>query len=104
MTNKPLAALIFGCMITAQAASAQSLLPKPQSFNAGKGAFSTATTKVKLINEVGADAENIYSKQWSAKADNNAQQVVRFTRLANATSPEASVPLLPTASASPGRP
>ena len=89
MTNKPLAALLFGCMITAQAASAQSLLPKPQSFNAGKGAFSTATTKVKLINEVGADAENIYSKQWSAKADNNAQQVVRFTRLANATSPEA---------------
>ena len=41
MTNKSLAALFFGCILTASAASAQSLLPKPQSFVAGKGAFST---------------------------------------------------------------
>ena len=72
MTNKPLAALLFGCMITAQATSAQSLLPKPQSFNAGKGAFSTATTKVKLINEVGADAENIYCLLYTSPSPRDA--------------------------------
>ena len=54
MTNKSLAALFFGCILTASAASAQSLLPKPQSFVAGKGAFST-DAKLKVVNEVGAD-------------------------------------------------
>ena len=55
MTNKSLAALFFGCILTASAASAQSLLPKPQSFVAGKGAFST-NAKLKVVNEVGAEA------------------------------------------------
>lgn len=114
MTNKSLAALFFGCILTASAASAQSLLPKPQSFVAGKGAFST-NAKLKVVNEVGAEAENIYSKKFTANTADDARQVVRFTRLDGASSPEAyrstslrtrcsSAPLLPTASASLGRP
>ena len=88
MTNKSLAALFFGCILTASAASAQSLLPKPQSFVAGKGAFST-DAKLKVVNEVGAEAENIYSKQFTANTADDARQVVRFTRLDGASSPEA---------------
>ena len=88
MTNKSLAALFFGCILTASAASAQSLLPKPQSFVAGKGAFST-NAKLKVVNEVGAEAENIYSKQFTANTADDARQVVRFTRLDGASSPEA---------------
>ena len=88
MTNKSLAALFFGCILTASAASAQSLLPKPQSFVAGKGSFST-TAKLKVVNEVGAEAENIYSKQFTANTADDARQVVRFTRLDGASSPEA---------------
>ena len=88
MTNKSFAALFFGCILTASAASAQSLLPKPQSFVAGKGAFST-TAKLKVVNEVGAEAENIYSKQFTANTADDARQVVRFTRLDGASSPEA---------------
>lgn len=88
MTNKSLAALFFGCILTASAASAQSLLPKPQSFVAGKGAFST-DAKLKVVNEVGAEAENIYSKQFTANTADDARHVVRFTRLDGASSPEA---------------
>ena len=108
MTNKSLAALFFGCILTTSAASAQSLLPKPQSFVAGKGAFST-DAKLKVVNEVGAEAENIYSKQFTANTADDARQVVRFTRLNGAASPSlrtrcSSAPLLQTASASLGRP
>ena len=88
MVNKSLAAALFGCILSANATMAQSLLPKPQSFEAGKGTFST-TSGVKVVNEAGAMADNIYSKPWTAKSSDGARQVVRFTKLQNPSSPEA---------------
>ena len=93
MTNKPLLslAIAIGSLTFSATASAQNLLPKPQSFTPGKGMFSTSATGYRVVNEAGADAENIYSKPWIAKNNDKARQVVLFKRLrANGkVSPEA---------------
>lgn len=88
MTNKTLTVLALGSMLAAQTAMAQNLLPKPQSFAPGKGTFST-TAKVKVVNEAGKMAENIYSAPWMAKSADDARQVIRFVRSENTSSPEA---------------
>lgn len=44
---------------------------------------------MKVVNEVGAEAENIYSEQFTANTADDARQVVRFTRLDGTSSPEA---------------
>lgn len=54
----------------------------------GKGVFNTSDG-VKVENQVGADAENIYTKAWNVKVNDAAKRVVKFTKLANASSPEA---------------
>ena len=79
---------LFGALLLASPIQAQNLLPKPQQVTMGKGVFSTAGG-VKVENQVGADAENIYTKAWNAKVNDAAKRVVKFTRLANASSPEA---------------
>ena len=89
MTNKPLVAILFGCLLAAQTTTAQSLLPKPQQFKPAKGSFNTSASKVKFINEVGKQAENVYTKEWTDKADAEASHVVKLTRLANPSSSEA---------------
>ncbi len=91
MTNKSLrlSALVLGSMLMSTAAQAQSLLPKPQSFNPGKVFFPTEVKAVKIVNEAGSDADNIYSKAWTDKNSASAKQVVAFKRLKGAASPEA---------------
>lgn len=79
---------LFGALLLASPIQAQNLLPKPQQVTMGKGVFSTAGG-VKVENQVGADAENIYTKAWNAKVNDAAKRVVKFTKLANASSPEA---------------
>ena len=79
---------LFGALLLASPIQAQNLLPKPQQVTMGKGVFSTAGV-VKVENQVGADAENIYTKAWNAKVNDAAKRVVKFTKLANASSPEA---------------
>lgn len=79
---------LFGALLLASPIQAQNLLPKPQQVMMGKGVFSTAGG-VKVENQVGADAENIYTKAWNAKVNDAAKRVVKFTKLANASSPEA---------------
>ncbi len=44
----------------------------------GKGVFNTSDG-VKVENQVGADAENIYTKAWNAKVNDAAKRVVKFT-------------------------
>ena len=82
-------ALAFGSLLMATAASAQSVLPKPQSFTPGKGFFPADAKTVKIINEAGSDALNIYSRPWTDRHSSDARQVVLFRRLAGAASSEA---------------
>ena len=91
MTNKSLSTIIvgMGALLFASSVSAQSLLPKPQSFTPGKGLFNTNAKAVKIINEAGSDADNIYSRKWAQKAADGARQVIRYTHLSGVTSPEA---------------
>lgn len=79
---------LFGALLLASPIQAQNLLPKPQQVTMGKGVFNTSDG-VKVENQVGADAENIYTKAWNAKVNDAAKRVVKFTKLANASSPEA---------------
>ena len=79
---------LFGALLLASPIQAQNLLPKPQQVTMGKGVFKTSDG-VKVENQVGADAENIYTKAWNAKVNDAAKRVVKFTKLANASSPEA---------------
>ena len=76
-----LTVLSAAAMLCATAATAQSLLPKPQSFVKGKGVFSNKGKGYKIVNEAGADADNIYSRPWTAKSDDNARQVIMFKRM-----------------------
>lgn len=62
---------LFGALLLTSSLQAQSLLPKPQQVTMGKGVFSTAGG-VKVENQVGADAENIYTKAWNAKVNDAA--------------------------------
>lgn len=73
----------------ASGASAQNLLPKPQLFAAHKGAFNLEANSLKIVNEAGTDAENIYSAPYNSKNSASAKQVLRFTRLTGASSTEA---------------
>ena len=79
---------LFGALLLTSSLQAQSLLPKPQQVTMGKGVFNTSDG-VKVENQVGADAENIYTKTWNVKVNDAAKRVVKFTKLANASSPEA---------------
>ena len=79
---------LFGALLLTSSLQAQSLLPKPQQVTMGKGVFNTSDG-VKVENQVGADAENIYTKTWNVKVNDAAKRVVKFTPLANASSPEA---------------
>ena len=79
---------LFGALLLTSSLQAQSLLPKPQQVTMGKGVFNTSDG-VKVENQVGADAENIYTKAWNVKVNDAAKRVVKFTKLANASSPEA---------------
>ena len=79
---------LFGALLLTSSLQAQSLLPKPQQVTMGKGVFNTSDG-VKVENQVGADAENIYTKAWNVKVNDAAKRVVKFTPLANASSPEA---------------
>ncbi len=79
---------LFGALLLTSPLQAQSLLPKPQQVTMGKGVFNTSDG-VKVENQVGADAENIYTKTWNVKVNDAAKRVVKFTPLANASSPEA---------------
>ena len=79
---------LFGALLLTSPLQAQSLLPKPQQVTMGKGVFNTSDG-VKVENQVGADAENIYTKAWNVKVNDAAKRVVKFTPLANASSPEA---------------
>ena len=79
---------LFGALLLTSSVHAQSLLPKPQQVTMGKGVFNTSDG-VKVENQVGADAENIYTKAWNVKVNDAAKRVVKFTKLANASSPEA---------------
>lgn len=79
---------LFGALLLTSSVHAQSLLPKPQQVTMGKGVFNTSDG-VKVENQVGADAENIYTKAWNVKVNDTAKRVVKFTKLANASSPEA---------------
>ena len=78
---------LFGALLLASPIQAQNLLPKPQQVTMGKGVFKTSDG-VKVENQVGADAENIYTKAWNAKVNDAAKRVVKFTKLANASSPD----------------
>ena len=57
---------LFGALLLTSSVHAQSLLPKPQQVTMGKGVFNTSDG-VKVENQVGADAENIYTKAWTVK-------------------------------------
>ena len=76
-----LIALSAAAMLCATTATSQDLLPKPQSFVRGKGTFSTKAKGYRIVNEAGADADNIYSRPWTAKNDNGARQVIVFKRM-----------------------
>lgn len=82
-------AVAVGSLLMATDANAQNLLPKPQSFKAGKGYFSTSNPTVKIVNEAGTDAENIYTRSWQQSNSASAKQTIKFTKLQNASSPEA---------------
>ena len=62
---------LFGALLLTSSLQAQSLLPKPQQVTMGKGVFNTSDG-VKVENQVGADAENIYTKAWNVKVNDAA--------------------------------
>ena len=82
-------AVAVGSLLMATDVNAQNLLPKPQTFKAGKGYFSTSTPTVKIVNEAGPDAENIYTRSWQQTNSPTAKQTIKLIKLHNASSPEA---------------
>ena len=68
---------LFGALLLTSSLQAQNLLPKPQQVTMGKGVFNTSDG-VKVENQVGADAENIYTKTWNVKVNDAAKRVVKF--------------------------
>lgn len=91
MTTKSIKNIaLASCLsLIAVGASGQSLLPKPQSFTAHKGTFSLEGKALKVVNEAGREAENIYSAPYISGSSATARQVLRFTRLTGAASAEA---------------
>lgn len=89
MYNSKILQALFGAMLLGAPAQAQNLLPKPQSFVAAKGAFDTNTKAVKIVNEAGDNADNIYSQKWQERHADNAKKVICYKTLHNATSAEA---------------
>lgn len=77
-------------------AKAQGLLPKPQSYVAGKGFFSTVKPQtIAVDNRFGADATDVFTPSWLTEAAGQVapgkatKRVVVLDRLSGATSPEA---------------
>ena len=89
MTYKPFHPLLLaGALLLSSSAQAQSLLPKPQQMTPGKGVF-RLDKGVKIVNEAGKDAENIYSEEWKKLTGNKTLPIIRCTKLPGASSPEA---------------
>ena len=63
---------LFRALLLASPIQAQNLLPKPQQVTMSKGVFKTSDG-VKVENQVGAYAENIYTKAWNAKVNDAAK-------------------------------
>ena len=91
MTNKSFSAIVaaVGALLFSATATAQDLLPKPQSFVAGKGFFPSLPKAVKVVNEAGDIADNLYSQKWMAQSSSDAKHVVVLKHLDGASSPEA---------------
>ena len=90
MTNKSHNLLILlGGFFLASPIYAQSLLPMPQQVTMNKGMFRMDGRAVKVENEVGPEAESIYTMAWQQQNKPTAKRVVRYTKLDNASSPEA---------------
>lgn len=89
MYNSKILHPLFGVMLLSMPAQAQNLLPKPQSFAAAKGSFDTNAKAVKIVNEAGDAADNIYSRKWQERHADNAKKVICYKMLNNATSAEA---------------
>ena len=73
--------LTFAVATPQSKASAQGILPKPQSYAPGKGTFQTRGRQVRVENRVGDIARNIYSEPWMAASKGGARQVMIFDRL-----------------------
>ena len=73
--------LTFAVATPQSKASAQGILPKPQSYAPGKGTFLTRGRQVRVENRVGDIARNIYSEPWMAASKGGARQVMIFDRL-----------------------
>ena len=91
MTTKSKSVMFFAVVLSLLSTEtmAQGLLPKPQHYVAGKGVFDINATSLKVVNEAGSAAHNIYSEALFDKSSDAAQRVVRFTAMRNATSTEA---------------
>ena len=73
--------LTFAVATSQSKASAQGILPKPQSYAPAKGTFHTRGRQVRVENRVGDIARNIYSEPWMAVSKGGARQVMIFDRL-----------------------
>lgn len=73
---------------SAQQKGTEQLLPLPQHIQTAKGVFKT-TTPIKVENQVGDTAQNVFIQPWAATSSADAKRVVRYTQLSNATSAEA---------------
>ncbi len=80
--------LLTGGLLLTSPIQAQNLLPKPQEITLSKGVFRTDGA-VKIVNEAGSDAENIYSAKWQKLIRTETVRIIRYTRLEGAASPEA---------------
>ena len=91
MTNKTLSTLAIAAaaMLCATVVKAQDLLPKPQSFTAGKGTFGIKKGEFRLVNEAGDDADNIYTAEYAGKAAPGAKRAIVLRRLEGTGSKEA---------------
>ena len=91
MTNHSVTAWAAAAALSllATGTTAQNLLPKPQHYVAGKGTFDIGAADIKVVNEAGPAARNIYSNAFFSKSSDAAGRVLRFTTLRDAASPEA---------------
>lgn len=72
----------------AQQKGTEQLLPLPQHIQTAKGVFKI-TTPIKVENQVGDMAQNVFIQPWAGTSSANAKRVVRYTQLNNAASAEA---------------
>ena len=73
---------------SAQQKGTEQLLPLPQHIQTAKGVFKI-TTPIKVENQVGDMAQNVFIQPWAATSSADAKRVVRYTQLSNAASAEA---------------